>query len=705
MGINLQTIEYYSLDGGMNDNDADTSLNENEWSFVRNADNLRDGSIATRLGCTRLHKTPINSNAQFLLDFYYQFDDGTNDRLIVCGDKLYKFNNAVFTLIGAGFSTQNYWSATQLGNRVILCNGVDDNRQWDGTTLSLQSIYSAPQDNADTFTTAVGVGGKLQVGTFQYAYTYRNPVTLEESNPVQILLSGQNIPLIKPATTTAVNKTVTLTNFIPSGLTGLEIVIYRSTYNSLSPLYEIATKPDTAALFVDAGILDGTRELEYDNDLAPKSGMVATFLNRTYYAVGDKLYYSKPFLPSSVPVENFYRVGRDGQAITCLLTIGNNSLLIGKTRSNYILPDDPFLGAVPQAFNTVHGILNNRSATVLDNSVFFIDQSIRPYVLDPTELANRERRVHYIGRRLSSTFDSISKDPAAIKHIKCETVTIENRKQWLVSIPLTSTTKTDAICVLDLMAPPSPDQNELGAWYVWTKLSASTLKVWPDTDGIPRLYRGDFNGFMWRHFITYGDGAQINSTSTGSNTNSTLNDTTQTWTANDFIGVDVLITEGLGKGQRSTITSNTGTQLVVSPAWVTVPNATSQYSIGGIDFQVFTNWKRFLSHDDVKRLWFLWFNFSKSGSYAAKLYIQKDFDTSLLNALTLTILTSITNSLWGYLIWGQGLWGGLTSVREKIQTDLYFNHLRLGIINQNAGQPIVLNGFSISAQGKGLFQP
>ena len=215
-----------------------------------------------------------------------------------------------------------------------------------------------------------------------------------------MIFSDENIPLIKSATTTALNKTVTLTNFIPSGLTGLEIVIYRSTYNSLSPLYEIATKPDTAAPFVDAGILDGTRELEFDNDLAPKSGIVATFLNRTYYAVGDKLYYSKPFLPSFVPVENFYRVGRDGQAITCLLTIGNNSLLIGKTRSCYILPDDPDLNSVPQAFNTVHGILNNRAATVLDNSVYFMDQSVRPYVLDPTELANKERRVHYIGRRL-----------------------------------------------------------------------------------------------------------------------------------------------------------------------------------------------------------------------------------------------------------------------------------------------------------------
>lgn len=704
MGIPLQTIEYYDLSGGMNDHDADTALIENQWSFLRNAEPLRDGSIATRLGGIRLHKTPINSNASGLLDFYYQLDDGTADRLVVFGDTLYRYANASFVPIQSGFSTAGYWSAFQLSNNVILGNGTDVSRRWNGTTLDLLSIPSPPQDNTATFTATAGAGGQLEVGSFRYSYTYRDPNTLEESNPVQQLVSGKNVPIIVTATTTGVNRTVTLSNFIPSADPNDIIVIYRSTLDStdLFTLYEIGTKPNNVNPFVDPGILDGSFELQFNNDLAPNSAINEGFLGRGYYAVGDSLYYSKPFLSGSVPSDQFFKIGRDGQPITCLLNIGNNALLIGKQRSIYILPDDPETGATPQVFNTLHGVLNHRSASVVDNSIFFIDQSCHPYMLDPTELANKERRVVPVGHGLAETFNSISKSLTATKHIKCESVIIEDRKQWLVSIPLSVTTYTDAVCVLDFMTAPQPGQKDPGAWYVWTKLPAATLKVWPDSDAIPRLYRTDFNGFMWRQFITYGDGAQINSTSTGSNTSTTLNDLGQTWTPNDFIGVDVLITEGVGKGQRSTIVSNTATQLVVSPAFVTVPT-TSQYSIGGIDFQAFTNWKKVLSRDDIKRLWFLWFNFSKSGSYAAKLYIQKDFETSLLNALTMTILTSVTNSLWGYLIWGQGLWGGLSSTREKIQTDLYFNHLRLGIINQNAGQPIVLNGFSISAQGKGLF--
>lgn len=706
MGIGLQTLEYYELGGGMNDRDADTALTDNEWSFLRNTEETRDGSISTRPGGYRTHKISINGGAAFLLDFYYELDDGTTDRLVAVGDSLYRYNNGAFTLVQAGFSTQDYWSAAQLGNRIVVGNGIDGgltNYEFNGVALSSQSIYAAPQDNADTFTATVGAGGKLQVGVFQYSYTYRDPITLEESNPVQILIAGENVPSIKSATTTAGNQTVTLTNFIASGLPGLEIVIYRSTRGSVTPLFEIGSKADDVTPFVDPGILDGTFELQFDNDLAPNSSINQAFLNRMYYAVGDKVYFSKPYLSNSVPVENFYRIARDGQPITCLLNIGNNALLIGKKRSIYLLPDDPATGALPQVFNTLHGVLNHRSASIVDNSVFFIDQSARPYLLDPTELANRERRVRYIGRRLANTFNSISKDPAATKHIKCESVIIEDRKQWMVSIPLTSTTKTDAICVLDLMAPPSPDQDEPGSWNPWTILSAGTLKVWPDSNGIPRLWRGDFNGFMWRQLIGAGDGAQINGTSTGSNIATTLNDTNQALTVNDLIGVDVLIIAGKGSGQRSTITANTATQLVVSPAWNTIPNNTSQYSIGGIDNQMFTNWKKITSHEDTKRLWFLLFNFSKSGNYAAKLYVQTDFDTSLSNATVLTILISSNNSQWGFLIWGQGVWGGLSSTSEKVELDKYFNHIRLGIVNQNAGQPIFLNGLSVSAQGKGLF--
>jgi RHS repeat-associated protein len=69
------------------------------------------------------------------------------------------------------------------------------------------------------------------------------------------------------------------------------------------------------------------------------------------------------------------------------------------------------------------------------------------------------------------------------------------------------------------------------------------------------------------------------STSTGGNTATTLNDTTQTWTPNQYAGRTVQITGGTGAGQVRTITGNTATQLTLSKPWDSTPDASSTYAI------------------------------------------------------------------------------------------------------------------------------
>jgi len=75
----------------------------------------------------------------------------------------------------------------------------------------------------------------------------------------------------------------------------------------------------------------------------------------------------------------------------------------------------------------------------------------------------------------------------------------------------------------------------------------------------------------------------VSGTSTGGNLNSpttgTLNDTTKTFTLNQYVNFLLEITGGTGIGQTRTIISNTATQLVVSPSWATVPAAGSTYKI------------------------------------------------------------------------------------------------------------------------------
>jgi RHS repeat-associated protein len=83
------------------------------------------------------------------------------------------------------------------------------------------------------------------------------------------------------------------------------------------------------------------------------------------------------------------------------------------------------------------------------------------------------------------------------------------------------------------------------------------------------------------------DGSLLNNskrpsgTSTGGNTLTTLNDTTQRWMPRQWQGRTVAIISGTGTGQVRTIASNSATQLVLSTAWATVPDATSVYAFQG----------------------------------------------------------------------------------------------------------------------------
>ncbi len=71
----------------------------------------------------------------------------------------------------------------------------------------------------------------------------------------------------------------------------------------------------------------------------------------------------------------------------------------------------------------------------------------------------------------------------------------------------------------------------------------------------------------------------LSGTSSGSNTSTTLNDTSQSWAANLFTNESITITGGTGSGQSKTIASNTVTQVTVTSAWATTPDTTSTYRI------------------------------------------------------------------------------------------------------------------------------
>jgi hypothetical protein len=69
---------------------------------------------------------------------------------------------------------------------------------------------------------------------------------------------------------------------------------------------------------------------------------------------------------------------------------------------------------------------------------------------------------------------------------------------------------------------------------------------------------------------------------TGTQSGTTLQDTTKAWTVNQYAGATVSLTGGTGSGQTATVVSNTATTLTLSTTWGTTPVANSTiYSLVG----------------------------------------------------------------------------------------------------------------------------
>lgn len=68
-------------------------------------------------------------------------------------------------------------------------------------------------------------------------------------------------------------------------------------------------------------------------------------------------------------------------------------------------------------------------------------------------------------------------------------------------------------------------------------------------------------------------------TATGTQSSTTLQDTSKVWSTNQWVNGIVSITSGTGVGQSRRVTSNNANTLTVSPGWYTTPDSTSLYSI------------------------------------------------------------------------------------------------------------------------------
>jgi hypothetical protein len=77
----------------------------------------------------------------------------------------------------------------------------------------------------------------------------------------------------------------------------------------------------------------------------------------------------------------------------------------------------------------------------------------------------------------------------------------------------------------------------------------------------------------------------------------TLTDTSATFDTTGLAGLSVRIVEGTGAGQSRLISSATATVLTVKNPWMTKPDSTSVYQVGGYQWRYKTGWMTWTEED------------------------------------------------------------------------------------------------------------
>jgi hypothetical protein len=351
---------------------------------------------------------------------------------------------------------------------------------------------------------------------------------------------------------------------------------------------------------------------------------------RIYPVRMSDITYSKAGTNEGFSLGNSFGVfPNDGDIPTGLHVIGHSLVPFKRTHAYRFSYDggDPSpitgTGSITQVLSS-RGLIRHECCTVVDSIGYCLD-SKGIYAFDgagpATAIDAGIRRLFQPDDGIASA-DKVSRAYADTWHSIEEPKT--NSIVWFVTCGTETKPKTALVYEI-----------ERQRWSIWKYPMAITAScLGQDSSGEVRAWVGDENGNLWAlSGVRQVEGAAITGQLTGTATAggaSTLTDAGATFqtTNNGLAGVPVRILSGTGIGQERIIQSNTGTQLTVSSAWSTQPDATSVYLIGYIESKWRYVWNIFdrTHRGDARRLAVYYDPTTTERSFSARLF--KDYDTT-----------------------------------------------------------------------------
>jgi hypothetical protein len=218
------------------------------------------------------------------------------------------------------------------------------------------------------------------------------------------------------------------------------------------------------------------------------------------------------------------------------------------------------------------------------------------------------------------------------------------------------------------------------------------------SNGTRRLvatYRSNGQGLFCNSTFDSGQAPPVDTgTSTGANTATTLNDTSKSWTVNQFVGLTLTITGGLGATQARTITANTATQLSVTPAWTTTPDATSTYSISVVGgTTVFAILGSAPQPNETTSGYLRLGNITPSNAYPVFQFLNCEYFPTNPSPFTLYVDNCVTDETSAFVVW----FNSVPNLLNRFQSITFANNTLSG---NHGGAPVGCKGmFAVDSSG------
>lgn len=318
-----------------------------------------------------------------------------------------------FTLIASGVFTAGTKIRSVVNRDLLfLVNGVDENKKWNGTTLTKMGV-AAPT----TAPSAATNGGGVLTGTYQWKVTFVTATAESNGSPASNQLTLSSNQVLLSSIPTSPDPQV------------LRRRIYRTAAGGSTYLFVGQINDNTTTTFVDntpdasLGATIPTR-----NHPPERGSLIEHFKHRLWIA-GDpnnprRLYFSEFFEPESWPPTYYVDIPMvPGDRITAIKAMGDMLVIYGHNAPFLLIGETSFDFTVKRSLAQV-GTDSAESVVTVENAHIYAGR-MGVYAFDGA-----------ISRLLSDDIDPIIRDISATDWTKAAGVYYEKKKQYRLAVRL-----------------------------------------------------------------------------------------------------------------------------------------------------------------------------------------------------------------------------------------------------------------------------